>query len=76
MDIACGYYHPGQGDQRFVLSVDQVFDTTQMRARPIAQLSQEELTTNVLDIVLENPNHVKEFLYNNKQSSLRAPALI
>lgn len=47
-----------------------------MRARPIAQLSQEELTTNVLDIVLENPNHVKEFLYNNKQSSLRAPALI
>ena len=76
MDLVCGYYHPERGDQRHVTSVNQVFDTAQMRARPLEYRSLEEQTTNLQEIVLDNPNHVKEFLYNIQKSSLRAPFLV
>ena len=76
MDTTCGYYPPSRGDQRFISSVEEVFDTAQMRARPLHHLSREELTQNVLEIVLENPNHVKEFLHNINKSSLRTEQLM
>jgi len=40
-----------------------------MRARPPAAVYNDELTMNVQEIVLDNPNHVKEFLYRNKWSA-------
>ena len=76
MDLACGYYHAKCGDQRVLENINQVFDTSQMRARPPQNLYPEELTLNIQEIVLENPNNVKEFLYNLRLSYLRSPELI
>ena len=75
MDRTCGYYHPEKGDQRIIQHPEQVFDSSLMRARPLPYKNQGELTQNWQEVVMDNPNHIKEFLYNQRLSTLRADQL-
>ena len=42
-----------------------------MRALPLSYLTQDELTRSVHEVVLDNPNHVKELLFNCGLSAYR-----
>ena len=64
------------GDRRIIEHVDQIFDERLRRARSMQLLTQVELTQNIQDIVLDNPNHVKEFLFNCGLSTLRQNQLL
>jgi len=71
----CGYYHLKEGDIRVIHRLNSVYNFCTMRAFPMQHVMQDELTNKIQEIVLDNPNHVKEFLFNLKISGFRADEL-
>jgi len=71
----CGYYHPDEGDNRVITRLDQVYNFGTMRALPMQYVTQDEMSQKLPEIVIDNPNHVKEFLFNLRLTAYKANEL-
>ena len=69
LGLQCGNYHPREGDQRFPQDFSAVFSPLTHRANPPHALTPEERSTQQAEVVLDNPNHVVEFLANTGLSN-------
>ena len=73
--MQCGHYHPGKGDQRFVTSLSDFYDQETFYARQPPNLTPQEYNNSIMACVLENPNHLVEYLISEKLQNLSEQAL-
>jgi len=62
--MMCGHYHPGKNDQRYLNSQSDFFDEETFYSRQPPNLTPEEFNSEIMACVLDNPNHLVEWLIN------------